>query len=313
MDIVLDFADQYLLDAVYAKFVPAVNASIFASPRSQWSSKILSLLPTPAPELLDTVAPASAWPRSYLPRQILSLSVLTLLGIHLLYFLIAGLAYEFVFNHEMRKHPRFLKDQERLEIASSLRAFPAIMVLTVPWFLAEVRGHSRLYDGVDTYGYAYLFFSAPLFLLFTDYCIYWIHRWLHIPAVYKRLHKPHHKWIIPTPWASHAFHPLDGYLQGVPYHLFVFILPLHRVLYLALFVFVNVWTIFIHDSDMIVGHPLEKVINGPAHHTLHHIYFTCNYGQYFTWADRAGNSYRQPESHLDPLLEVHALENTKVE
>jgi Delta7-sterol 5-desaturase len=72
---------------------------------------------------------------------------------------------------------------------------------------------------------------------------------------------------------------------------------------------------------MITGHPLEKIINGPAHHTLHHLYFTVNYGQvscnkvplgmtfvhnlqYFTWADRVGGSYRQPESHLDPLLEV---------
>jgi lathosterol oxidase len=30
---------------------------------------------------------------------------------------------------------------------------------------------------------------------------------------------------------------------------------------------------------MITGHPLENVINGPAHHTLHHLYFTVNYGQ----------------------------------
>ena len=35
----------------------------------------------------------------------------------------------------------------------------------------------------------------------------------------------------------------------------------------------------IHDSDMITGHFLEKFINGPAHHTLHHLYFTVNYGQ----------------------------------
>jgi hypothetical protein len=79
----------------------------------------------------------------------------------------------------------------------------------------------------------------------------------------------------------------------------------------------------IHDSDMITGHPLEAIINGPAHHTLHHLYFTVNYGQvttpslqimpgiltdenlkYFTWADRVGKSYRKPESSLDPLLEV---------
>lgn len=62
----------------------------------------------------------------------------------------------------------------------------------------------------------------------------------------------------------------------------------------------------IHDSDMITGHPLETVINGPAHHTLHHLYFTVNYGQYFTWADRMGSSYRQPASELDPLKEVQA-------
>jgi lathosterol oxidase len=75
---------------------------------------------------------------------------------------------------------------------------------------------------------------------------------------------------------------------------------------------------------MITGHPLEHIINGPAHHTLHHLYFTCNYGQvgfvrmcrvpvlsrsvqYFTWADRVGNSYRKPEPELDPLLEVKRL------
>ena len=65
----------------------------------------------------------------------------------------------------------------------------------------------------------------------------------------------------------------------MPYHLFIFLFPLQRYLYLGLFVFVNFWAIFIHDSDMITGHPLETVINGPAHHTLHHLYFTVNYGQ----------------------------------
>lgn len=89
----------------------------------------------------------------------------------------------------------------------------------------------------------------------------------------------------------------------------------------------------IHDSDMITGHPLETIINGPAHHTLHHLYFTVNYGQvchfsvftpdnchsqyrscvfqYFTFSDRWGGSYRQPASELDPLLEVKKLEAQK--
>ena len=55
---------------------------------------------------------------------------------------------------------------------------------------------------------------------------------------------------------------------------------------------------------MITGHPLENVINGPAHHTLHHLHFTVNYGQYFTWADRVGGSYRHPDPSLDPAHEI---------
>jgi lathosterol oxidase len=117
---------------------------------------------------------------------------------------------------------------------------------------------------------------------------------------------------VPTPFASHAFHPVDGYAQSLPYHFFAYVFPLQRHLYLGLFVFVNCWSIFIHDSDMIVGHPAENIINGPAHHTLHHIYFTCNDGQYFTWADRAGGSYRHPQKELDPLLEV-SKESKKVQ
>ena len=109
---------------------------------------------------------------------------------------------------------------------------------------------------------------------------------------------------VPTPFSAYAFHPLDGYLQSVPYHLFIFLFPIQRHLYLGLFVFVNFWSILIHDSDMITGHPLEKVINGPAHHTLHHLYFTCNYGQYFTWADKYGGSYKHPDPKDDPLREV---------
>ena len=63
---------------------------------------------------------------------------------------------------------------------------------------------------------------------------------------------------------------------------------------------------------MIVGHPLERIINGPAHHTLHHMYFVYNYGQYFTWADRAGGSYRHPVKSDDPLHAVLAADAKKM-
>ncbi|GJE94871.1 sterol desaturase family protein [Phanerochaete sordida] len=336
MDLVLHVLDEYLLDKVYARLVPvsafagsvdanmltsaaSLNAShpLLSSSASTWSYLVSHLPHPPLPsELLlspvvSDIPPLSAWPRDYILRQLISLSAFTFIGIHILYFLFAGISYAFIFNHEMMKHPRFLKNQVKLEIMTSLKAFPAMIALTIPWFLAEVRGYSNMYGDVSEHGWPYFFFSIFFFLAFTDYAIYWIHRWEHHPSVYKWLHKPHHKWLIPTPFASFAFHPLDGYFQSIPYHLFPFLFPLHQKLYLGLFVFVNCWTVLIHDSDMITGHPLETVINGPAHHTLHHLYFTVNYGQYFTFSDRWGGSYRQPLSELDPMLEIKKLEAEK--
>lgn len=245
----------------------------------------------------------SVYPRDNIYRQTASLFTLALLGAYALYFLFCSISYFFFFDKRLEHHPRFLKNQKWLEIKSSLIAAPVIDVLTLPWFIGEVRGYSKVYDNVGDYGWTYFFASVGLYLLFTDFWIYWIHRWEHHPRIYKYIHKPHHKWVMPTPWSALAFHPLDGYAQSLPYHVFIFLFPLHKYLYLGLFVFVQLWTILIHDGDMISGHLLERYINSPAHHTLHHLYFTCNYGQYFTWADSYFDSYRAPCPELDPIHE----------
>ncbi|KAH8922506.1 hypothetical protein BT69DRAFT_1220188 [Atractiella rhizophila] len=320
---------SFLGDRLYAKYFPVqqpcdsftpLHARSYLDPSNAGSS--YSTLPndtySPSPDLV-CVATVSRYARDNIFRQFTSLYVLTAIGIFVLYFSVAGLSYYFLFDKRLRKHPKFLKNQEKQEIIHSLQTFLPLDALTTPWFLGEVRGHSMIYDGFrdgpwgssNLGSYGYIVFSSLLFLFLTDLGIYWAHRALHWPSVYKRLHKPHHKWIIPTPWASHAFHPLDGYAQSLPYHIFVYVFPLNKFLFIGLFIFVNVWSILIHDSDMISDHPAEYYINGPAHHTLHHMYFTVNYGQYFTWADRYWSSFRKPETVDDPIhraLEIIAAE-----
>lgn len=88
--------------------------------------------------------------------------MVTLVGIFLLYFVFATLSFVFIFNHEMMQHPRFLKNQIKLEIQLSLRSFPGMTLLTLPWFQLEVMGYSRLYDEPLEYGWFYLIFSAFL-------------------------------------------------------------------------------------------------------------------------------------------------------
>jgi lathosterol oxidase len=126
-----------------------------------WAYLVPMPTTTTPPESLYIPA-TSAWPRDYIPRQILSLIVLTLIGIHLLYFVFAGLSFKFIFNHDMMRHPRFLKNQINMEIQCSMKAFPFMTLLTLPWFQAEVMGLSRMYDDVGKYGWTYLVLSVPL-------------------------------------------------------------------------------------------------------------------------------------------------------
>jgi lathosterol oxidase len=213
-----------------------------------------------------------------------------------IYYVFATLSYVFIFDKATFKHPRYIKNQIRLEMRQTNIAQPIMALLTAPWFLLEIRGYSKLYDAADDGpGSWYNFAQFPLFICFTDFFIYWIHRGLHHPLVYRRLHKPHHKWIMPTPYASHAFHPLDGYAQSIPYHVFPFLFPLQKFAYVGLFVFISIWTILIHDGEYIAENP---VINGAACHTMHHLYFNYNYGQFTTLWDRLGGSYRKPNDEL---------------
>lgn len=188
------------------------------------------------------------------------------------------------------------------EIAMSVRAILLMPGLQIPVTLAEIHGYARLYGPGEKWGWAdygtlYGVVTIVWFLVFTDTLIYWIHRALHHGALYKRLHKPHHLWKSPTPFASHAFHPVDGWSQGMAYHIYVFLFPMHKVLHLAMFVMVNMWTISIHDG---VSAKPWWFVNGTAHHTYHHSDFNYNYGQFFVFWDWLCGTMRDPFAKVTP-------------
>jgi lathosterol oxidase len=54
-------------------------------------------------------------------------------------------------------------------------------------------------------------------------------------------------------------------------------------------------TLFPDDGEYVANSP---VINGAACHTMHHLYFNYNYGQFTTLWDRLGGSYRKPNMEL---------------
>lgn len=277
MDVILNLADEY----VFTPYIYPTDVSVFS--------------------------------QDHLVRQYLSLTLIMLIGAAYIYFSVASLSYLFYFvlfkdkfnSKAMAEHAaRPAAGQVAREIKLSLWSMPIMACLTAPIMILEVRGYSKLYDKAESW--TELVLSVVLFLVFTDTCIYWIHRLEHeIPLVYKYIHKPHHAWIVPTPFAALAFHPLDGWLQSLPYHIFVFIFPLQKFTYLALFIFVQLWTISIHDG--IDQSPFD-VINGSAHHTIHHSQFLYNYGQFFTFWDRLGGTHKDPrrDSQRGPYKNLYS-------
>nr|CCC92109.1 putative lathosterol oxidase [Trypanosoma congolense IL3000] len=192
-----------------------------------------------------------------------------------------------------------LRKQIRHEIFIAVASIPFMGVLMAPAAVLSHRGYSKLYYNVDDYGWAYLIFSAVLFFVFTDFMVYWFHRGLHHPTLYRYLHKLHHSYKYTTPFSSHAFNPCDGFGQGVPYYTFIFLFPTHHYLFVLLFIVVNMWTISIHDQVDFGGH----IINTTGHHTIHHEKFSYDYGQYFTLWDRIGGTYKAAkQTHHMPFV-----------
>jgi lathosterol oxidase len=183
MDVALELLDPLVFDKVYAWALPHPRVRF-----SDNSSDVNNLLAADA-------VPISLWNRDNIYRQIISLLIITQLGASTLYFFFSAISYYFVFDRRLEYHPRFLKNQVRQEIKSSMSAVPFIAILTLPWFLGEIRGYSLLYSDVESYGLAWLAVSLVLYMAFNDVAIYWIHRLEHHPSVYKYIHKPHHKWI----------------------------------------------------------------------------------------------------------------------
>ena len=258
MDVVLETADTYVFDAIYSE----------------------------------------NYPREHHLRMACSLYCITVTGAYVLYLSFAALNFTFFFDKRLMLHPKWLDNQIQKELLSACSAVPAMALLTLPFFLAEVNGKTKLYGTIEERGVPYLLLSSCAFLMWNDCLIYWVHRWLHAKPFYKTLHKEHHRWLVPSPFASHAFHPVDGFLQSLPYHLFLFVVPLHKWVYFSAFILVNFWTISIHDQNYSVPGPLQGIVNGAAHHTDHHLYFNYNYGQYFTLWDRIGGSFREPSPFL---------------
>jgi len=107
---------------------------------------------------------------------------------------------------------------------------------------------------------------------------YWVHRLLHWPPLYDRVHSLHHRSINIGPWSGLSMHPVESliYVTSVLIH---FIVPTHPVVFLVHIYIRMIGPAFSHAGfESVLAKDQKMVGAGDFHHQLHHRFFECNYG-----------------------------------
>ncbi len=171
----------------------------------------------------------------------------------------------FTFNSQVR-------DNVFWTCASGVTVWSAFEVLMM-WSLAN--GYAPLLLPTD-----WVWLVALVLLLPAWETVYFfiIHRLIHWPPFYRRIHSLHHRNINVGPWSGLSMHPLEHliYLSTVLVHFLVPANPFLIIFHLQYFVLSAATTHTGYQGVMIKGRLVLPL--GTYHHQLHHRYFECNYG-----------------------------------
>ena len=214
------------------------------------------------------------------------------------YFAVAGLAFVvyYVFfpntfsRNKIQKKFAGRKDFWR-EVAHSMQSTVTITAVALLFLLTPIREHTLFYENLSEYPLWWLPVSVVLALVVHDTYFYWMHRTLHHPKLYRRMHLVHHKSVNPSPWASYSFHISEAVMEGMIAPVILFLIPLHGTALLLFATASFIINVYGHLGYEIAPRWLRRtwlfeVLNTSVHHNLHHSKFNGNYGLYFRVWDR---------------------------
>lgn len=181
--------------------------------------------------------------------------------------------------------------QIRREILTSLRSVLIFAAAGTVIAAGAGTGWFRIYLDIDAFGWGWLVLSTAGVVVAHDAWFYWLHRLLHHPKLWRRMHRTHHLSHNPTPFTSYAFDLGEAFGNALFLPLFLLAVPMHP---LALFIFTGHMMlrnalghcgveVFPAGRD---GRPLFGWLTTVTHHDLHHAGGPYNFALYFTWWDR---------------------------
>ena len=150
---------------------------------------------------------------------------------------------------------------------------------------------TAIYTDLHQYSLWYLPVSLAILLFLHETYYYWLHRWMHLPRVYRFMHKVHHDSIHTNSLTSFSFHPTEAVAQALIIPVIIFFVPVHIYVLLLMLVLMTLSGTLNHAGVELYPegfhkHWLGKWLIGASHHDQHHKKFRYNYGLYFTFWDK---------------------------
>lgn len=187
------------------------------------------------------------------------------------------------------------RNQIRKEIKWSFLSSVVFTIFSAISYWGFQKGWTMVYTEVSSYPLWYFFVSPFILLILYETYYYWLHRAMHIPLLFKIIHKAHHESLHPTVFTSFAFHPLEAILQFLFFPIVIILIPFHYYILMAVLLLMTLSAIVNHGGVEIFRKKfILKHIIGSSHHERHHTEFRTNFGLYFTWWDKWMNTESKP-------------------
>ncbi len=158
-------------------------------------------------------------------------------------------------------------------------------------YLIATRNPTRIYFADAGHSILLGVALTVIYFMGTDVALYWAHRLLHRPALFRAIHRWHHRTTTPNAFTAASMHPVEFAIYQAMVFLPVFVMPVPVWGLIFVLIYQNVVALIDHSGVKLRSRlPWQPP---PRFHDDHHVYFHVNYGQTLGMWDRMFGTWRR--------------------
>jgi len=200
----------------------------------------------------------------------IALTLITLLAGSLFYQYYVRATYEkWIFKSDPKYPPPSKVKEEIIQMTKGMWTATLCPVLALH---LSKRGWSRAYCGLGDYGWSYLVFQFFLIWLVCDFFEFFYHYLGHKYASLWEIHKHHHNFFNPSPFAVIADEYPDQFIRASPLFILPLLMPINMdLLWFEFALFFYLYGLYLHwGHECTYPDAHHPWLNSSYHHYLHH-------------------------------------------